>query len=124
MNDEDINGIILPEGYDQPQPVIENQARNDPYYMRRTQDYLAAKYISADNFNKYHAVWSIKKAQMLGIGFEVENQKIMTKGELLVQLQMDISRIQWKPKRSMGSPRRIERPGIGEQYQENLRSEY
>jgi hypothetical protein len=124
MNDEDPNGIILPESNEQ--PVIENTAFYDmsPFYMRRVEDYLASKYLQPDNFNRYHAVWSIKKASMLGIGLEIESQEILSRSELLDRVAADIGRIQWKPKRAMGSPRRIERPGIGDQYQQDLRSEY
>ena len=104
---------------------IENQAfTQDPYYMRRVEDYLAGKYIAASDFNRYHAVWSIKKANQLGIGKEVEDQTIMTKEELLLRLQQDLGVIPWKPKRAMGSPRTVARPGIGNQYQQDLRSEY
>ena len=122
MNDEDLYGIILQEANEQ--PVIENTAFQDPYYMRRVEDYLAARYIAPGDFNRYHAVWSIKKASMLGIGLEIEDQTILTKAELLDRVAQDMSRIAWKPKRAMGSPRHIERPGIGDKYQQDLRSEY
>ena len=120
-DDEDPNGIILPEYENLP---IKNQAFSDPYYMRRVEDYLVARYVAAGDFNRYHAVWSIKKAAMLGIGLEIESQEILTKDQLLERVAQDISRIPWRPKRAMGSPRRIERPGIGAGYQEDLRSDY